>query len=427
MSYTKASSLRYRFVRYTANALFADQPDSSQVYTYVHGRTKTGNYLPKWRQIIKSGGNATTTFSATIDELQADSCEMVCTFSWRSNPAYGRLYARRYRCSEATDYFALNPIVHFSILTGDFFAKARDRAIKSLYSEVWKAHHQLQGGVVLGELGKTARQLAGTASGLRKGVLNYLGKAVGIRRGKGSKESKRKAISNTYLEATYGWQPLIMDCKDLAKTIGRLCYESDRVRFRGYGQNAGQAANSVVGYAFSHLLYNTNTVDTAEVQVIYRGFIRGPKYEAGSPPAERIVSMSGFDLRSFVPTVWELIPYSFLVDYFTNIGDVLQALCTDTSGVYGLWKTEIWESRRDINIMPDIARTRSTVKQAYTNVGEYATDIVVAGKSGGYTIKHRDVSRVATGMPLMVPQFTGFDLPYRQFVNIGALFLSKTG
>lgn len=128
-----------------------------------------------------------------------------------------------------------------------------------------------------------------------------------------------------------------------------------------------------------------------------------------------------------MPTVWELIPYSFLIDYFTNVGDVLQALSTDTSGVHGLWKTEIWESKRDINIIPDIARTRTTITQAYPNQGEYCEAVSVAGKSGGYTVKLRDVTRVASGMPLMVPQFTGFDLPWKQFVNIGALFLSKTG
>jgi hypothetical protein len=32
----------------------------------------------------------------------------------------------------------------------------------------------------------------------------------------------------------------------------------------------------------------------------------------------------GFDPSSFLPTVWELIPYSFLIDYFTNIGDVIE-------------------------------------------------------------------------------------------------------
>jgi hypothetical protein len=31
----------------------------------------------------------------------------------------------------------------------------------------------------------------------------------------------------------------------------------------------------------------------------------------------------GLDVRSFVPTLWELIPYSWAIDYFTNIGDIV--------------------------------------------------------------------------------------------------------
>jgi hypothetical protein len=34
----------------------------------------------------------------------------------------------------------------------------------------------------------------------------------------------------------------------------------------------------------------------------------------------------GYDIRSFVPTLWELLPYSWAVDYFTNLGDILYGL-----------------------------------------------------------------------------------------------------
>jgi hypothetical protein len=32
----------------------------------------------------------------------------------------------------------------------------------------------------------------------------------------------------------------------------------------------------------------------------------------------------GLNIQEFIPTVWELVPWSFFVDYFANIGDILE-------------------------------------------------------------------------------------------------------
>jgi hypothetical protein len=32
----------------------------------------------------------------------------------------------------------------------------------------------------------------------------------------------------------------------------------------------------------------------------------------------------GFSPDNFAPTIWELIPYSFLIDYFSNVGDIIE-------------------------------------------------------------------------------------------------------
>ena len=42
-------------------------------------------------------------------------------------------------------------------------------------------------------------------------------------------------------------------------------------------------------------------------------------------PVRADMNLFGASWGDIIPTAWELIPYSFLVDYFTNIGDVLNS------------------------------------------------------------------------------------------------------
>jgi hypothetical protein len=46
----------------------------------------------------------------------------------------------------------------------------------------------------------------------------------------------------------------------------------------------------------------------------------------------------GANLNSFVPTLWEWLPYSWLADYFSNMGHVISALSFPTSDI-------IWVNR----------------------------------------------------------------------------------
>lgn len=203
MSYTKSETVRYRVTRFFANRVEVGTPDGTAHQIVLYGRTKTGNYLPKWRQIIRSGGQASTAFNGTIDTIQADYVDMEAFVRAKGTPPDVNKYIQyRHKESSFSNWWSMNPLPwHESIITG-LATQARDRAIKTLYQKVYKAHHQVQGGVILGEIGKTTRLLAGTATRLKSGVMNYLGTAVGIRRGKGSNTSKRKAIANSYLEAT---------------------------------------------------------------------------------------------------------------------------------------------------------------------------------------------------------------------------------
>ena len=55
--------------------------------------------------------------------------------------------------------------------------------------------------------------------------------------------------------------------------------------------------------------------------------------------------MSSFGLSAweFVPTLWELIPYSFLVDYFTNVGGIIASWSYRSLGTDWVAKNVKWE------------------------------------------------------------------------------------
>jgi len=50
----------------------------------------------------------------------------------------------------------------------------------------------------------------------------------------------------------------------------------------------------------------------------------------------------GLDWSNVVPTLYNLIPYSFLLDYFSNLGSLIEAACTPTSSL--MWKYRAFRS-----------------------------------------------------------------------------------
>jgi hypothetical protein len=66
----------------------------------------------------------------------------------------------------------------------------------------------------------------------------------------------------------------------------------------------------------------------------------------------------GVDIHSFVPTVWELIPYTFVLDYFANIGNILQSYSYPRSFV--TWVTKWQIENKSFTVKPfDIPLTSS--------------------------------------------------------------------
>lgn len=139
-----------------------------------------------------------------------------------------------------------------------------------------------------------------------------------------SRKQKRavsNAIAGTYLEHAFGWAPLMSDVQSGAKAVAAWVNDFRWQREHISAQKESDLPSAVTSYTFS-LGYATvkwYRDQLSSERCRYTGAIGLEE----KPPRDW-VSHFGVTPRDFIPTVWELLPYSFLVDYFTNIGDLIE-------------------------------------------------------------------------------------------------------
>jgi hypothetical protein len=235
---------------------------------------------------------------------------------------------------------------------------ALNRAWAKAYKQIRKAQTSMSGGVFLGELREAYHMLRHPAEGLRKAIKeSYLDKLKKVKKADGNRW--KKAISQTWLESSFGWRPFINDLEDAMNAYSELT-KNNREEFRhiraiGKDQKFVSATNNE-SYPESlnfYVLGNSRIWD--EVIVVVRGEVKRKLVTTAADKAR----LFGLAPSEFAPTVWELLPWSFLVDYFTNIGDVIEAGATDTSTVAWLLQTTISIRKTKSSVIVDPVKMKS--------------------------------------------------------------------
>jgi len=202
--------------------------------------------------------------------------------------------------------------------------RAQNQALTRFYINARKAQTILQTGVVIGTLGQTLREIVHSAQGIRRGLFTYLG-AVShgnflrtVKRNRNS-ASQLKFVRERWLEGSFGWLPLVHDIDDAMNLLAtNPDWLEERVFVRGYGETESVITKNS-GTLFT---YKWETLTKDKWQVIYYGSVyRRSPYAC---PA-RDTGPSGLDPSNWLPTLWEIIPYSFVADYFFNIQQILSA------------------------------------------------------------------------------------------------------
>ena len=233
--------------------------------------------------------------------------------------------------------------------------EAMARAQAAFYKQIRQTQVQISGPTFLGEARETLKMLRRPAAGLQDLCGKYL-KTLKNRKGKGKLSTKdlTKAAGDLWLESAFGWTPLLADARDAAKAWNRL-FDTERiVPVSAFGSQskdltnyAGQPENQ--GMSGSNYIYLSVTRQRIGTRIVK---IRGAVRAEAKTGARAQLGLFGFTPSEFLPTAWELLPWSFLVDYFTNIGEIIQSGVTDTSSL--IWCSAAVVDMQDENILAEL-------------------------------------------------------------------------
>lgn len=293
--------------------------------------TRTGRSLPSWKWRIATGRNATTEYSRNGYDLvvKPGTYTIVNPSACGAPPKV--LTQRWVGCRQAG-------LIPTSLTLPTISYGATQQARARFLASIKQAQQHISGPTFLGELKESLQMIRKPSKYLAKNIDDYIKACAGVgrrNRRKITSDMLNEDLHSLWLEYSIGWAPLISETKKGAEALSRLINE-ERKTFQVSGGARDETKNvSVINSAISTIAYAVQkTTNSSEAFIGLKGAVR-PK---ASGPTWKAMNLFGFNTREFVPTVWELLPMSFVVDYFVNVGDILSATYTDITGLY--WISE---------------------------------------------------------------------------------------
>lgn len=291
--------------------------------------SRDGINNPNWKRQVAAGNNATTPFTGIKATLKATT-PCVSEIWWLAT--YPEIPAnwRRERKTWSHDIGGIFPTAP----PINDLNEARNNAQTKFYKELEGVLTSFQGGVFLGELRETLQMLRNPAKTLRRKLDEYIGAAKKRRRG--SPITKRKILADMWLEHSFGWLPFLNDLDSAAN------YHRDRV------EKLKQELVPLQGSAVKMTSTDTGAGDfggqyrlACRLRYINKSFARYKGAVASEAVGRTVMSMSAMGLapRAIVPTLYEIMPWSFAIDYFTNVGDVISAWANQRTRLAWLCET----------------------------------------------------------------------------------------
>lgn len=363
---------------------YRDQFLSGSIRSFSNSRTTHERAKSTYRALIRAHKNATTLLDG--DKYVVEFAPCAWDASWHAYDGVQRRYRDQYDRGRGWPRSILLPPTPVTSDNPDAALQAKYR----LYKVLRDKRQAWEGMVFLGELRELIHMVRNPAQSLRRGLGDWVRDAAKHRPHKRSVSHVNRALAGSWLEWTYGMAPTISDLNNAKEALNRHLDRYEELYQKFYSQSDPIRSAPTNWVAHNYQLYPWMFSQRHRTYLQSRTIYYGQVYTAAASSRGFTRQQLGFELRNFVPTVWELIPYSFVADYFTNIGDVLTAASTHTGDV-------AWISQTNVN--EGVAEHVPTGISLYSNVNAQQGTVsklrVVTSLTGRLVIKRRRVFRTA--------------------------------
>lgn len=277
---------------------------------------------PRWREQILKAQDATTPFSAE-HHFVAAAANATAGYHWLQQ-------------TKDQVYVSLDPVSYVGHTTCPFPDQSRVPTMRTLAASKFynKMSDSFAGGTFIGELRETVAMIRRPALELRRGLNHLIRTNVGIRNrtlrefkrnkinAKQARKQYAKAAAASWLEWRFGMIPLMSDISSAYEAFQKLSATPLTEPFHFAASERSTSSKHVKRvYTAFFLSADMDIAAFHEVGVKYTGAVLSRVSTSAS--IQESLSVAPLD---WVPTSWQLLPYSWIADYFFNIGEVLDAI-----------------------------------------------------------------------------------------------------
>lgn len=161
------------------------------------------------------------------------------------------------------------------------------------------------------------KDLRGTLLNTARFTSDFMRKLLSLRRR--TRKSSYRYAGDLWLNFNFGVLPLIGDTAKAAASIQDYLDRSDHT-FRIVGQEDTDWVSSNNELGYTGLQTATLNTNIAMKHTLSYKYVGGFSTTVRSANDYGVLRHLGFTFENIIPTAWELVPYSWVMDYFTTAG-----------------------------------------------------------------------------------------------------------